>query len=125
VLKKLFKRFKYGQKGFTLIELLVVVAILGILAAVAIPNVTKFVNSGKLSAANTELATVQTAALAYVADNPGLAAAFDESALSTYVDKSLVGTYNFETSGKLVESGADAPTYSTFTYSATTHQFGN
>ena len=51
-----------------LIELLIVIVILGILAAVAIPQVTKFIRSGKVSAANAELALVKTAVGAALAD---------------------------------------------------------
>ena len=60
---------KRGEKGFTLIELLIVVAILGVLAAVVIPNVGRFIGAGEEEAQETEFANIQTAVHAMMVDN--------------------------------------------------------
>jgi len=63
-------RAKRGQKGFTLIELMIVVAIIGILAAIAIPQFASYRKKSYNTQAKAELKSFYTACQAYFSDHP-------------------------------------------------------
>jgi type IV pilus assembly protein PilA len=96
------------QKGFTLIELLIVIAIIGILAAIAIPQFSAYRKRSYNSAAQSDLKNACTAQEAYYLD------------AETYTSdiSNLVGTYGLYTSEKVYFTtvAGDVTSYSMSAY---------
>jgi prepilin-type N-terminal cleavage/methylation domain-containing protein len=92
---KSMKWLQRGKPGFTLIELLIIIAILGVLAAVIIPNTTGFLSTGTLSAAKTELQNVKTASMAYFGEHEAWPDSSDD--LASLIVGAPKATYVFDT----------------------------
>jgi type II secretion system protein G len=83
------------DKGFTLIELLIVVAIIGIIAAIAIPNLLNAIDRGKQKRTMADMRSIGTAVESYAVDNnfyPKGMTNVVASGISTYVSPIYIKT---------------------------------
>ena len=74
------------SKGFTLIELLIVVAIIGLIAAIAIPNLLNAIDRGKQKRTMADMHALAMAVEAYAVDNDDYPVASTAAALKTILE---------------------------------------
>ena len=77
---------KRDSKGFTLIELLIVVAIIGIIAAIAIPNLLNAIDRGKQKRTMADMRSVGTGVESYAVDNNLYPVVATAAALKTVIE---------------------------------------
>jgi len=83
---------KRNAKGFTLIELLIVVAIIGIIAAIAIPNLLNAIDRGKQKRTMADMRSIGTAVESYAVDNNVYPVAATAAVLKTLVEPIYIKT---------------------------------
>ena len=81
---------KAKQHGFTLIELLIVVAIIGIIAAIAIPNLLNAINRSKQKRTMADMRSISTAIESYAVDNAAYPAASSPATLAASIEPAYI-----------------------------------
>ena len=80
------------QKGFTLIELLIVVAIIGIIAAIAIPNLLNAIDRGKQKRTMADVRAIATAVEAFAVDHNAYPTADSVDDLARQISPNYIDT---------------------------------
>jgi type IV pilus assembly protein PilA len=111
---KIFR--KKGQKGFTLIELMIVIAIIGILAAIAIPQFVTYRQKGYNTQAKAELKSFYTACQAYFADVPTVNTCSEALVAQTFIKSTAVTLANIPAGDQTLTGTTSAHAAGTTTY---------
>lgn len=89
------------QQGFTLIELMIVIAIVGILAAIALPAYQDYTVRAKISEAMAVLAEGKTSVAEYYAANGTVPSNAEKAGISTNVDTAIMASLQYTDSSSL------------------------